>query len=192
MEKIWRELRRWKVDPDIVEKLAPELRLRTYGIPDETVSPQAQAIAALFAFTVIEFSQDRPHGTGAVAQRMAKKYFDAAALCRSVANEAPPPSPEEKHALELAAACIDRWARWTLEKAENGPYFAGKKHVKLGTGLRSRFRTLTAATHAIYGKRMPHTVAVITYVALECPPIDDTTADSWSKGLLPASWVMGK
>ena len=35
MDVVWRELRRWQPRACVVEKLAPELRLSTYGISDE-------------------------------------------------------------------------------------------------------------------------------------------------------------
>jgi hypothetical protein len=107
-------------------------------------------------------------------------------------NEAPRPSPEQKRALEDAAAYIERWTSRMLEQAQNGPYFAGVRDGKLGTELRTQFRVLTAAVQAIYGMRMPRTVAMMTTVALGISPISDATADSWSSDLLPvSSWVTG-
>jgi hypothetical protein len=209
MERVWLVLCRQPIIPGIVEKLALQLRLSTYNfILDEPASPQDEAIAALFAFIVIEFGQQpaaglpaelaaklsRPHGSVADVKRIAKPYRDAAAICRSmISEEAPHPSPEQKRALEVAADYIDRWALWMSARAMNSPYFVGKRTGKLGTELRSQFSTLTAAVYAIYGIRMPYTVATMTNVAWRpSTPISNETADSWRQDLVPASWaVMG-
>jgi hypothetical protein len=207
MDSVWPELRKWPVDPNIVEKvdlevggirlpdqyelrLAPQVRLRTYGISIANRSPQDQAIAAVFAFCVIEFSQVRLSGTVKDAQRLAQPYFDAAATYRSLMSEAPHPPPEIKHAIEVATAYAEHWAQSMSQRAQNGPYFAGVYDSKLGTELRARFRVLTAATHTIYKMRMPHTVATMLSVALDIPPINKATADDWSKDPLPSSWVL--
>jgi len=63
MNAVWRELLRWPVSADTIERIHPRLRLGHYGISDQDVSSCEQAATAVFAFAVLEFIHDRPFGT---------------------------------------------------------------------------------------------------------------------------------
>jgi hypothetical protein len=155
-----------------VAALDPLERLKTWGVSDRDVSPQDQACAALFAFTVFEFSQPRSVGTRSDAEALAAPLFSAAKTCRWIANEAPSPSPEEKGALEVAAAYIEKWVGWQLNHLLNSPYTIGKKSsgTRGDDKVRARVRALATATNRIFGKSLYGTVAIITTVALEITP----------------------
>lgn len=199
MVAVWRELRRIKVRPAAISRLKPYQRLRTWEISDAGVSLNEQACAALFAFSAFNFSNSpRTIGTRSQAEALAALDFDAAEVCRRLACEAPPLSPERR-ALEVAAEFIKNHTRWKLEHLLSSPYTIGdrssrpdnndSKGQKLGPGARvearGRVRALAAETHAIFGQYLYGTVATVATVALQIDPtISKQDVRNWCSDLV--------
>lgn len=181
MKAVWQELRRADVTTEKIlsgPAFPPRLqvanlnsfeRLKHWKKPDLDFSLQDQACAALFAYTVVEFSFSRSIGTRSNAKAQAAPLFSAAETCRWIANEPPYPSPEEKSALEVAAAYIENRAGWQLGVLLNSPYIVGERSSRMrgDDKIRGQVRALAAATHRIFGSFLYGTVATVATVALQ-------------------------
>jgi hypothetical protein len=174
MESVWSYLLSEDVTADAIANLPDKLRMSHWGISERGVSLQEQACVALFAYVVIEFGQLRPAGTRRNADARAAPYFDAARICRVLVEDAPRPSPEEKHALELAATYIDEWTNWQLNQLKASPYTVGERSNERRGGAyrssaditRGRVRSLTVMAQAIFPAPRPKIIATIATVAL--------------------------
>ena len=132
-----------------VANLRPLERLESWDIPDRDVSLQEQACAALFAFTVIEFSLPRAIGTQKQIDALTKRFQDAAMINRSVRAYAAADLIEDQ--LPLGGS----------------PYIVNKPSGKRGHDdeVRAGARALAAAMHRIFGSFKYRTVATVVMVA---------------------------
>ena len=183
MKSVWSELLSEDVTADAIPR---RLRMSNWGLSERGVSLQEQACVALFAYVAIEFSLPRPAGTLRDADALAAPYLSAARICRELIHEAPHPSPEEKWALELAAAYIDEWTSWQLNQLKASPYTIGQRsNERKGRPFRSfsnitrgRVRDLKEMAEAIFPALRPGIIATIASVALG-EEISSKSVNNW-------------
>jgi hypothetical protein len=179
MKTVWRELKRTPVASEEIPSVLsgpafpPRLqvanlnsfeRLKTWDIPDQGISLQEQACAAFFAYAVIELSSQRAIGTQAQFDVLAKKWLDAANLCRSIGEK-------------TAAERIEDQVRL---RPLRSPYILGRSSKGRGDDkTRTQVRALAAAAHRIFGSFLYGTVATIATVALQTK-ITKQSVINWS------------
>lgn len=177
MQTVWKKLRKRRVGGEVIDHLDWFQRLDTWGIPEAGVSLEDRCCAALFAYAAQELSSPREVWTRHDATRFAKKWDEAASLCRWISHDPMFAADREfANAAKVSAIGMEKHAELLKKEGrvvnlgqDDTPYIIGER----GSGsrgddkIRGRVRAIAIATHKLYGLFLYDIVAKLVTVAMQ-------------------------
>lgn len=187
MEAVWRVLQRTEARKSGFDSVDSFQRLRSWGIPEDGLSLQQLACAALFAFAAWELNSPKPVITHEKIGDLTKRCLDAARLCRSPDFNLLPMTPKLSEALSIVGQYFENNAQ--MWEKRTSPYIIGRSSGTRGTPgedeTRIHVRVLASETRRLFGSFLYGTVATIATVGLEIKPaIKEKSVQNWCSGLL--------
>lgn len=186
MKAVWRVLQRTEARKSGFDSVDSFQRLRSWGIPEDGLSLQQLACAALFAFAAWELNSPKPVITHEKIEDLTKRCLDAARLCRSPDFNLLPMTPKLSEALSIVGQYFENNAQMWEKKTS--PYIIGRSsgtRARVSDETRIHVRVLASETHRLFGSFLYGTVATVISVGLEIEPaITAKRVENWCSGLL--------
>jgi hypothetical protein len=192
MKSVWKALMSKDVNADAVASIDSLYRLGTWGVSDFNLTEQDRACVAVFAFTAIEFNQQRVAWTQKDINFWRKKFADAAVLCSWISND--PMFQSETDFVEAAsitARGLEKHAKLLEERGiivdfadERSPYrFAKSSGNRNDDEARGKVRKLAMMVRAIYGSYLYEHLANLAQSALGSRAPHQKTVEKWCADL---------
>jgi hypothetical protein len=160
--------------------------METWGVSELEVSPPEQACAAFFCSLVIELSVPKEPVKRQDALKLAYRWLDASAICRSAINEPgrPGTEPELARALSAVAEYLKEYAQFIIESANrSSPHLLKRSSGQRNDDAsRAVVRAMAVGSHAIFGKYLYGTLATIAAVTLDAD-VDAESVRNWCADL---------
>jgi len=185
MEAVWRVLQRTEPRKSGFDSVDSFQRLRAWGIPEDGLSLQHLACAALFAFAAWELNSPKPVITHEKIEDLTKRCLDAARLCRSPDFNLLPMTPKLSEALSIVGQYFENNAQ--MWEKRTSPYIIGRSSRTLEDNeARIHSRVLASETHRLFGLFLYGTVATVVTVGLEIEPaVTAKSVQNWCSDLPP-------
>ena len=186
MKDVWLYLKRKAVDqPELRQgSFRPRYDLKTWGCETSNISINDQLCGTFFMFTLHSLSINDFTSTRAEMDEHAKRWADAALICREATAQSMlrPIDKDLSEALPRIADHFDVIAE--LIRGKNNPRIL--KNKSQNDKVKSHVRTIAQGTKAIFGDYCYGILAKVASVALDIEPmLKEGTVEKWCKDLPP-------